>query len=109
MSIQFVKEEKYLLASLEGKVDNKTAPEIQAEILRETANYSYIIIDMSQVIYMASAGLRVLLLLYRQIKAKSGVIYLVGVPEEIKDVMKTTGFVNFFKFSDSVEESKPKN
>lgn len=109
MSISYEKQEKYLLVNLEGKVDNKTAPEIQSSILNESGGYTYIIIDMSKVDYMSSAGLRVLLLLYRQVKAKNGTVCLSGVSDEIKDVMKITGFVNFFKFTDTVDESKPNN
>jgi anti-anti-sigma factor len=60
MSISYDKQDKYLLVNLEGKVDNKTAPEIQSSILNESGSYGYIIIDMSKVDYMSSAGLRVL-------------------------------------------------
>lgn len=100
MSIQFEKQDSNLLIKLEGKVDNKTAPDIQAAMLKEAANYTNISIDMAKVDYMASAGLRVLLLLYRQVKAKNGTVFLSGVSDEIKEVMKITGFVNFFKFID---------
>ncbi len=98
MGIQFEKNDNGLLVNLEGKVDNKTAPEIQAALLKESANYDTITIDMSKVDYMASAGLRVLLLLYRQVKAKNGTVYLSAVSSEIREVMKITGFANFFKF-----------
>jgi anti-sigma B factor antagonist len=109
MSITFDKHEKYLVVNMEGKVDNKTAPEIQTALLRESLGFTYIIIDMSKVDYMSSAGLRVLLLLYRQVKAKNGTVCLCGVSDEIKEVLKITGFVNFFKFSDSIAESIPNN
>jgi len=43
----------------------------------------------------------VLLLLYRQLKAKGGKIVLVGMMEEIRDVMSNTGLLNFFLIADS--------
>ena len=50
---------------------------------------------MSGVEYMSSAGLRMLLSMYRQISRQNGGIVLVGLAEEIKDTMSVTGFLNF--------------
>ena len=59
---------------------------------------------MSGVEYMSSAGLRMLLSMYRQISRQNGSIVLVGLGEEIKDTMSVTGFLNFFTIRDTVDE-----
>ncbi len=88
---------------LEGSIDGKTAPDVQQRVLQTTLSLERIIMDMTKVDYLSSAGLRMLLLLYRQVKARNGTIVLAGVSAEIKDVMENTGFRNFFAMADSVE------
>ncbi len=92
-----------VLIELEGSLDGKTAPEVQKQVLPGAEGQNKVILDMTRVTYVSSAGLRVLLVLYRQIKAKGGKIALVGMTEEIKDVMSNTGLLNFFLIADSLE------
>jgi anti-anti-sigma factor len=54
--------------------------------------------------YVSSAGLRVLLMLAKHLTAQDGHLALVGVCPEIKDVMEMTGFINFFKLYNTLEE-----
>ncbi|CCG06998.1 STAS domain-containing protein [Pararhodospirillum photometricum] len=89
--------------ALEGSVDGKTAPELQAEILPVVAPLAQVILDLARVDYMSSAGLRMLLTLYRQFQAQKGRIALVGVSEDIRDVMSHTGFIGFFTLADTPE------
>ena len=51
---------------------------------------------MSGISYMSSAGLRTLLMLYRQIDRLSGCIALSNLQEMIQDMMSVTGFLDFF-------------
>ena len=86
-----------------GDIDAKTTPEIQEKVLSVVEPDSKIILDLSRVNYMSSAGLRMLLLLYRTATAREGNLVLVGLKEEIKDTMSVTGFLNFFTICDNVE------
>jgi anti-sigma B factor antagonist len=58
---------------------------------------------MQEVAYMSSAGLRMMLLLYRHALGKDSRIALVGLSEEIRDTMSATGFLDFFVVSDTVD------
>ena len=42
---------------------------------------------------------------HKKIKSKNGEIVLTGVSEEIMGVMEMTGFVNFFEFSEKVDDA----
>jgi anti-sigma B factor antagonist len=64
------------------------------------------ILDLSKVDYLSSAGLRLLLLLYREFAAKKGKVVLLGVSEEIRTVMSHTGFLNFFTLAGSEAEAR---
>jgi anti-sigma B factor antagonist len=84
------------VVELTGDIDASTAPKIQAQVLPIIQNNSKILLDLSGVAYMSSAGLRILLSLYRQTTAKNGSLVLVGLSEDIEDTMSVTGFLNFF-------------
>jgi anti-sigma B factor antagonist len=92
-----------VIAIVCGEIDGKTAPQVQAELLSALQDGSRLMVDMKGVTYLSSAGLRMLLLLYRQIAAKKGKVVLAGVSEEIRDTMSMTGFINFFTLADSQE------
>lgn len=104
MSISTKSIEDITVVELEGSIDSATAPDVQKEVLSVTENKIEIILDMNKVTYLSSAGLRMLLLVYRQIKAQNGNISLVGLSEEIKDVMSNTGFIRFFVIADTIDD-----
>ena len=104
MKVSTEKHDRYAIVRLEGNLDGQTAPSMQEKILSLIETHKNILMDVSQVEYMSSAGLRVMLLLYRQAKAHDGKAVLVGLSESIKETMEITGFLNFFTLSDTEEE-----
>ncbi len=79
-----------------GDIDGSTAPAAQAQILPLAGTNAKILLDMTGVAYMSSAGLRMLLSTYRQLTSKGGKMVLVGLSEDIQDTMSVTGFLKFF-------------
>ena len=92
------------VAVLIGEINGHTAPTVQEKLLPMVPADCRVLLDMRQVTYMSSAGLRILLLLYRQISAHEGQVVLTGLPEKIWDTMAITGFLNFFEAHPSFEE-----
>jgi anti-sigma B factor antagonist len=103
MQININQFEEITVVSLTGDIDAKTAPIFQQNVLPLTDSANKIIMDMANIIYMSSAGLRMLLSLYRQVTAKKGKVVLVGLREEIRDIMSATGFLDFFTTSETVD------
>jgi anti-sigma B factor antagonist len=93
-------------ARLEGSVDGKTAPEVRDQLTPFLAANSKMILDLTKVDYVSSAGLRLLLLLYRELSAKQGKLVLLGVSDDIRTVMSHTGFLNFFTLASSEAEAR---
>ena len=91
------------IVELSGDIDGKTAPEAQEQILPLIQPTCQLMVDMSGVEYMSSAGLRVMLSMHRQATANKGQLVLVGLSEEIQDTMSATGFLSFFIVQDTVE------
>jgi anti-sigma B factor antagonist len=87
----------------EGSIDSKTAAVFESTSVAAIQGQSKVIIDLTKVDFLSSAGLRILLVVYRQVKAKNGKVVLVGTSEEIQDVMSDTGFLGFFTIADTLE------
>lgn len=103
MTIEIKTIEGVQVAEISGEIDAKTAPEVTAQVLPLAQPGQKILLDLSQVKYMSSAGLRMLLSLYRQTTANEGKLVLVGLSEELTDTMTVTGFIDFFTTSPTVE------
>jgi anti-sigma B factor antagonist len=86
-----------------GDIDGSTASDVQAKVVPLATPSGKMILDLTQVAYMSSAGLRMLLSVYRQMSSQDGKVILVGLSEEIQDTMSVTGFLDFFQATDSVD------
>lgn len=104
MNIELKNIQDIELVELTGEIDANTAPAITERILPLAQPGSRILIDMRQVPYMSSAGLRMLLSLYRQAAARDGKVVLVGLSDEIRDTMTVTGFIGFFALAETVDQ-----
>ena len=93
-----------IVVELAGELDSYSAPEAQAGILPLIDRGSRVLLDMSRVTYMSSAGIRTLLLLYRTISEKVGKIVMTGLTDEVKEIMSLTGFLDFFSVFESRKE-----
>ena len=92
------------VVKLAGDLDGSNAPNVQAQIMPLAVANVKMILDMSEVSYMSSAGLRMLLVMYRTINSKSGKVVLVGLSEDIRDTMSMTGFLDFFTYLENLDE-----
>lgn len=104
MDINVKTVDQVTVVELAGDIDGKTAPVVMDQILAVVQPGAKILLDMSQVIYMSSAGLRVLLSTYRQAASRKATLGLVGLSEEIQDTMSATGFLSFFTTYHTLEE-----
>ena len=80
-----------LVLSLEGRLDTTTAPALQGELVPLFNETKSIRLDLKRLVYVSSAGLRVLLLSEKTAKAKGGSMILVNVSGEIREVFEITG------------------
>jgi anti-sigma B factor antagonist len=96
MKIHSSTRNEVLLITLEGDVDSKSAPQVQQEVLPLIPDGGRMLLDLSAVPYMSSAGLRTLLLIYRQAQGRGSKVALSGLSEDISDTMSATGFLDYF-------------
>lgn len=80
-----------LTVLLDGKLDTGTTPQVTSEIEADIDNAEQIIIDMKDLKYISSAGLRLLLSLHKKMAAKGG-LKVINVNETNMEIFDFTGF-----------------
>ena len=91
------------VVSLSGEVDATNAALVQQQVMPLSVPGCKLVMDLSKVAYMSSAGLRMLLSIYRQTSGKQGRIVLVGLSEELQDTMSMTGFLGYFVVQETLD------
>lgn len=104
MDISVTMEKGITIAGITGEIDGKTAPAFQEKILALIGQGGRVLLDLKGVPFMSSAGLRVMLLTYRESTAKNTKMVLVGMRDEIKGSMSATGFLRFFTVCETREK-----
>lgn len=94
-----------LVVTVEGELDGHTAPVAQDQILPQIQNGVRMVLNMTNLSYMSSAGARTLLLIYRQITQAQGQVILAGMVEDIQDMLSATGFLDYFQLAASVDDA----
>ena len=84
-----------LTLNVEGRIDTQTAPELGKAIDEIPEEATSLILDFTNVFYLSSAGLRVVLTAQNKMNAKNGSMVIRGAAKRIKDVFKVTGFDMF--------------
>jgi anti-sigma B factor antagonist len=104
MEIEFETVDGIVVVTLFGELDSRTAPIVQEKLMGLPSPAARVLLEMSGVNYISSAGLRALLMLYRRMANSDGRVALVGLTESIRDVMTITGFLDFFAAYDTLPE-----
>ncbi len=90
------------LVKVKGRVDSFTAPKLAEAlgILTKEGRYN-IALQMAEVEYVSSAGLRVMIDVQKTCKHSGrGEMLLVSIPKRIYDTLDLAGFVPLFRFFD---------
>jgi anti-anti-sigma factor len=99
-------QEDVRIVEVEGRIAADTTTQLEnalRALLEEGA--VKIIVDLGNVNYISSAGLRVFLTTLKQVKAGNGVLILVNLVPEVAKVFKLAGFTKIFTIMDDVESA----
>ena len=92
MEVKKTLNESELLVELEGRLDTNTAPQLEEE-LGNLDEVNSLKLDLVNLDYISSAGLRVLLALTKTMSKKGGMV-ITNVKPEIMEVFEMTGFTD---------------
>lgn len=93
MTITKAVEGKKLYITLEGRLDTVTAPQLDAELKQSLGGMEFLALDLKDLVYMSSAGLRTILSAQKQMN-RQGRMVVRNVNETIMEVFELTGFVD---------------
>ncbi len=93
MTITKTVQDTTLILALEGRLDTITAPELDAELKQSLGGIKVLILDLEQLNYLSSAGLRVLLSAQKQMN-RQGSMVVRHVCQTIMEIFEVTGFSN---------------
>lgn len=92
MKIARTVNEEDTILMVEGRIDATNSKELQDAIIGAFQSTKNLVVDFEKVEYIASAGLRALLLGHKTAVSKSGMMKLIHVGEDVMDVLRMTGF-----------------
>ena len=93
LNIEKKQEGKDLTVALTGRLDTVTAPELESELAAALEDAENLVMDMKDLEYISSAGLRVLLTAQKTMNQK-GTMKLINVNETVMEIFEVTGFVD---------------
>ena len=82
-----------LTVALEGRLDTTTAPKFENEIKESISGVKELVIDLAKLVYISSAGLRVLLSAQKKMNVQGSMVVR-NASEEVKEIFEVTGFAD---------------
>lgn len=93
MQIDQLKEGSTLIMKVIGRLDTMTAPQLESEITGHLDGITEFIMDFTDLEYISSAGLRVLLVTSKMMKGK-GRFVIRNINETVREIFEVTGFLD---------------
>ena len=106
MDIREERKAGFLILSLEGRLDANNTKIFEEKVLKLIdQGETRFVIDLSQVDYVSSAGLRVFLLASKRLSPDRGRIVFCSLQEPVKEVFDIVGFFSVLSISKSRDEA----
>lgn len=106
MEIVTGKQDGKIIVSLKGRLDANTSPELEKTLLAALdAGEKNFIVNLSEIDYVSSVGLRVLLMSAKKAKSAVGKVVLCSLNEHVQEVFEIAGFTAIFPIFASLDEA----
>lgn len=106
MDVSIEAREDVRIVRIGGRLDGTTMQELESRFL-ELANggCSKFVFDLTELAYISSAGLRVMLLAVKKTKAAGGKLALHGLNDNVNEIFRISGFLAIFSVFGTAEEA----
>jgi anti-anti-sigma factor len=92
---------------IRGRVDAVTAPQLNRDVLAQiNAGARRILLDLADVTFLSSSGLRALLLIRKELMTLGGELRLSSLQPQVYEVFTLTGFTQVFAIHSSADEAR---
>ncbi len=89
--------EKELTLSIAGRIDTITSQDLEKEINEEFGNFDSLIIDFTDLEYISSAGLRVLIAVQKKLTHENIPFVIKNVNDTVDEIFRMSGFNKILK------------
>ena len=89
-----INHKEYLEVLLTGRLDTTTSVELDSKMKETEIKENLVVLDFTNLEYISSAGLRVLLSLKKTLEANGKALEIHNINEIVKEVFNVTGFIN---------------
>ncbi|TAJ73449.1 MAG: anti-sigma factor antagonist [Phenylobacterium sp.] len=94
-----------LVVAATGRLDSGSAGELEAVLPARVQTHDKVILDLAEVPYVSSAGLRVMLIGAKAARAKGHKLVLTGLAQTVREVFDISGFTSIFAIEADVESA----
>jgi anti-anti-sigma factor len=98
VKIKTINDDEKTTLAISGRLDTITAPQLQEVLIPKLGEQKNVELDLSELDYISSAGLRVLLIGEKTATSQGSRQTIVNVMPEVMGVFKLTGFSNVLRF-----------
>lgn len=93
MELSFESEGDVQIVGVEGKLDTQTSPEAHEQLTSLIEKGALkVLVDLSDLTYISSAGLRILLAVSKQLDGMGGNVRVCGLNGVVEEVFRISGF-----------------
>jgi len=98
MNVSKTLENGKITIALDGRLDSTTSPQLQEVLIPAFDETKEVELDLTQLNYMSSAGIRILLMGLKTAQAKDASMVVSGVSQEIMEILEMTGLSDLLTF-----------
>jgi anti-anti-sigma factor len=107
MNITQQQQDGIINLAISGRLDAVSAVEADKEFSKVLdAGHDRLLINLSELNYISSAGLRVLLVVAKRIQQNGGKVVLTALTPNVKEVFEISGFSSIFKIFETDEDAE---
>src|SRR5262245_21790834 len=98
---------KVLVLKPEGRLDSNTVNAAEADLFSHLEKgETRVVLDLSQLDYISSSGLRLVLMLGKRLSLKGGKLALCGLKPQIREVFEISGFISIVNVVGTRQEAE---
>jgi anti-anti-sigma factor len=106
MEIHRNKEKGMIIISVKGRMDAITSVDFEKKLTEWISNgENQFFIDLSEMDYISSAGLRSILKISKQLQMRNGKMIFAGLQDSVREVFRISGFETIFQIRKTMEEA----
>ena len=91
MTINVERDFELVTLEITGRLDTTTAPNLESVVNELSEDTKELVFDMSEVEYISSAGIRVLLGAYKKMNSNCGIMRIERANDMVSEVFEMTG------------------